>query len=224
MYTFNCEIYHILNYPKNSCLLSHCITMNRFVIADPKRCIGCFACQAACVENHQRVGLQAYPRLFVTHTPAGTMPVQCRHCEDAPCASVCPVKAISFKDHSVQLNESLCIGCKMCALACPFGTILPGGTPIPIYEFNVGRYAYVNSPFQPEPMYLREMSLQKLLSLLSWNVGQKTVAIKCDLCHFSEDGPACIRACPHKALSLIDAQTTAETTLAMRMKAIAVRT
>ena len=44
-----------------------------FVIADSRRCIGCFACQAACVENHRRVGLQAYPRLIVTYTPAGTM-------------------------------------------------------------------------------------------------------------------------------------------------------
>ena len=193
--------------------------MNQFVIADPAHCIGCFACQAACVETHLKAGLQAYPRLFVTHTPAGTMPIQCRHCEDAPCAIVCPVKAISFKDHSIQLNESLCIGCKMCALACPFGAILPGGTPIPTLEFNVGRYAYINNPFQSESMHLREMNLQKLHALMAWNVGRKTVAVKCDLCTFNDEGPACVRACPHQALSLVNGQAT-ETERAVRMKTV----
>jgi hydrogenase-4 component A len=196
--------------------------MNRFVIAEPRRCIGCYACIAGCVENHRKAGLQAYPRLYVTHTPAGTMPVQCRHCEDAPCAVVCPVRAISFRDNSVQLNESLCIGCKMCALSCPFGAIVPGGTPVPKFEFNVGQYTYINTPYQPEPMYLRELSLRDRLSLLNWNVGQKTVAVKCDLCYFDEQGPACVRACPHKALSLVDAQTAYPTALVQQMKTVAV--
>ena len=195
--------------------------MNRFVIADPRRCIGCYACVAACAENHRRAGLQAYPRLMVTNTPSGTMPIQCRHCEDAPCAIVCPVKAITFENNSVALNESLCIGCKMCGLACPFGVILPGGTPVPAYEFNVGQYSYVNTPFQPGPMHLRELGFNDRLSLLTWNLGRKTVAVKCDLCYFSEEGPACIIACPHKALSLVDEQTTAKTTLAKRMKTVA---
>ena len=195
--------------------------MNSFVIADPRRCIGCFACQAACVENHRRMGLQAYPRLIVTHTPDGTMPVQCRQCEDAPCRVVCPVKAIVIKDNSIQLNESLCIGCKMCGLVCPFGVILPGGTPVPIYGFNIGQYSYVNTPYQSEPMRLREMDQQDFISLLGWHVGQKKVAIKCDLCFFDEEGPACIRACPHKALSLVDEKMKGPAGRVDRMKAVA---
>jgi hydrogenase-4 component A len=195
--------------------------MNRFVVADPRRCIGCFACQAACVENHQKVGLQAYPRLFITYTPAGTMPIQCRHCEDALCALVCPVHAITLKDHSVQLNESLCIGCKLCALACPIGAILPGGTPIHSCEFNRGFYSYINSPYQPGPMHLRDMSLQKQVSMLQSNIGQKTVAVKCDLCSFSEEGPACVRACPHQALRLVDGQNTANLDLVRQLKSVA---
>jgi hydrogenase-4 component A len=177
--------------------------VNRFVIADTRHCIGCFACQAACVENHRRVGLQAYPRLMVTNTPVGTMPVQCRQCEDAPCRVVCPVHAILLRENTVRLNEGLCIGCKMCGLACPFGVVLPGGTPIPVYGFSIGQYSYVNTPYQGEPMQLREMDEQDFLSLLAWNVGQSKVAVKCDLCYFDDDGPACIRACPHKALSLV---------------------
>ena len=92
----------------------------------------------------------------------------------------------------------------MCGLACPFGAIIPGGTPIPNLEFNPGQYLYINTPYQSGPMYLREIEMQERFSFLAWSIGQKTVAVKCDLCYFSEDGPACVIACPHKALSLVD--------------------
>jgi hydrogenase-4 component A len=192
--------------------------MYHFVIADNRKCIGCFACLAACTEAHRAVGLQAYPRLHVTRTPQGIMPIQCRHCEDAMCAMVCPVRAITHTDHSIQLNESLCIGCKMCALACPFGNILPGGTPVPGLELTEASYAYENTPLEPDPMYLREVSYQEQLSLLGWNIGQKTVAVKCDLCYFREQGPACVEACPHKALYLMDDKTQVPEPLLAQMK------
>ncbi|MTD86192.1 4Fe-4S binding protein, partial [Escherichia coli] len=43
----------------------------------------------------------------------------CNHCEDARCAVVCPVNASTRADGSVQLNESLCVSCKLCGIACP---------------------------------------------------------------------------------------------------------
>ena len=192
--------------------------MNRFVIADSKRCVGCFACQAACVENHLKAGLQAFPRLIVTYTPGGTMPLQCRQCDRPACAAVCPVKAISLRNGSVVLNESVCIGCKMCGLACPFGVILTGGTPIPSYGFNMGQYSYASDPYQSEPMHLRELDQPDFLSLLTWHIGQKKVAVKCDLCYFDPAGPACVRACPHKALALADPQGEAEVARGWQIK------
>ncbi len=33
--------------------------------------------------------------------------------------------------------------------------------------------------------------------------GVQTVAVKCDLCDFLPEGPACVRACPNQALRLI---------------------
>lgn len=68
---------------------------------------------------------------------------------------------------------------------------------------NLGNYAFINTPLEPDPMFLRELSYQEKLSLLQWNVGQKTVAVKCDLCYFNPEGPACVSACPHKALILV---------------------
>jgi hydrogenase-4 component A len=196
--------------------------MNRFVIADPRLCIGCYACVAGCAESHRQAGLQAYPRLYIIHTsPVGTMPIQCRQCEEPACAAVCPVKAITYQHSSTYLNESLCIGCKMCAVACPFGAIIPGGTPTPKFDFNVGQYTYLNTPYQADPMYLREFALQERLSLLNWNIGQKTVAVKCDMCYFREEGPACVSACPHKALSLIDEQTDQPQKFIEQAKAVA---
>jgi hydrogenase-4 component A len=178
---------------------------------------------AACVEAHREAGLQAYPRLYIVRTPpAGTMPIQCRHCEEPACATVCPVNAITRRENAIQIDEGLCIGCRMCALACPFGAIIPGGTPVPKFEFNVGQYTYVNTPYRPGPMYLRQFAMQERLSPLYWSIGQKTVAVKCDLCIFREEGPACVVACPHKALSLVDEQTVRPTGFTERIKTVAV--
>jgi len=50
-------------------------------------------------------------------------PKSCLHCEDAPCVTVCPTGA-SYKrtaDGIVLVNEDACIGCGLCAWACPYG-------------------------------------------------------------------------------------------------------
>lgn len=172
---------------------------NTFVIADPDRCLGCYTCMAACSVNHRKEGLQAQPRLFLTHSPVGTMPVQCHHCENAPCSLVCPVQAITIGDQGVQLNEGLCIGCKMCAYVCPFGAVTVNGT---------------NPPAREEPLSLKP-------SLLDWVPGKKQVAIKCDLCTFSSEGPACVQACPTKALQVVTGEDMEEWSKFRRLHAVA---
>ncbi|MDE2183710.1 MAG: 4Fe-4S dicluster domain-containing protein [Alphaproteobacteria bacterium] len=170
--------------------------MNRFIISAAELCKACGACEVACVQVHAAVGLQAYPRLHETKTSRGIVHIQCRHCEDAPCTDVCPVAAISHGIDTIDLNESTCIGCKMCALACPFGAIAAYGS-------------------SPQSQQLPDAGHDKITlpprsSLFEWFAGVRTVAIKCDLCYFRADGPKCVEVCPTRALRVIDDETFAD--------------
>ena len=197
--------------------------LNRFVIADPNKCIGCYTCMAGCVVKHEQAGLQAYPRLQVTHTRAGTMPIQCHHCDDPACAAVCPVKAISVQNQSVQINETLCIGCKMCSLACPFGAITPHGTlPPSLQETGTFEQHRFNAePRWPVPLYGQSGQMTELHPILAWSIGQKAVAVKCDLCQSSADGPECVRLCPTNALRLVESEDIERLSKNKRSSAVA---
>ncbi|WP_430934489.1 4Fe-4S dicluster domain-containing protein [Saccharicrinis sp. 156] len=49
----------------------------------------------------------------------------CRKCEDAPCMTVCPTDALERnKDGIITRALNLCISCKSCVTACPFGTLM----------------------------------------------------------------------------------------------------
>ena len=170
--------------------------MNRFVVAEPLWCTGCNTCLAACSDVHKTQGLQQHPRLALAKTSTITAPVVCHHCEEAPCLQVCPVNAISQRDDAIQLNESLCIGCKLCAVVCPFGAISASGSrPV---------NAHAQYVFQAEGSLKNgEENVLPQHALLRWEPGVQTVAVKCDLCDFLPEGPACVRACPNQALRLI---------------------
>ena len=98
------------------------------MLINTKKCIGCYACRTACQRQNDLLPDESfirfeerevgkYPNVTVEH-----IPLQCMHCEDAPCAAVCPTHATYITDSGVVLvDEEKCIGCKYCMMACPYG-------------------------------------------------------------------------------------------------------
>lgn len=102
--------------------------MNKFIFANPTLCAGCDACVDACAEAHKTAGLQAQARISIVRNGDAATPITCRQCNNAPCAKICPVGALKMGDGTVELDESKCIGCKLCAVVCPFGVISLSGS------------------------------------------------------------------------------------------------
>lgn len=50
------------------------------------------------------------------------VPLNCQHCDDPPCAKVCPTGATykRAEDGLVLVDSDKCIGCRMCMTACPY--------------------------------------------------------------------------------------------------------
>lgn len=118
------------------------------VLHDVTRCIGCRKCEQACnevnaldkperpfddlkvLDQERRTGEAAYTVVNKFEgTPDVFVKKQCNHCQEPACASACFVKALK-KDESgaVVYDESLCVGCRYCMVACPFN--------IPAYTYN----------------------------------------------------------------------------------------
>ena len=94
---------------------------------DPKKCTGCLQCEIACsMENTGAFGLsQSRIKVFKFHNEGRFVPYTCTQCAEAWCLKACPVDAISLDPETGAkvVNESTCVGCKVCTIACPFGTI-----------------------------------------------------------------------------------------------------
>lgn len=114
------------------------------IFPDVEACIDCGGCVVACKRtwdiepDEQRIsiatmlegeeaaaGLNANSARALREgkNPGETsIPMQCYHCENAPCVSVCPTDSLLKTDGDfVEVRDSLCIGCQYCLSACPFG-------------------------------------------------------------------------------------------------------
>ena len=118
------------------------------LVIDLDICVGCHACAVSCKEwNTGGYGAPLSDQDAYGAEPEGTwlnrihtyemkpdyaedapaqiihFPRSCLHCDDAPCVTVCPTGA-SYKrveDGIVLVNEDHCMGCGLCAWACPYG-------------------------------------------------------------------------------------------------------
>ena len=107
------------------------------IFVNPERCTACRTCEIACAVNRSSLSrrlpeaiyeaVPPLPRVRVEGVEAEKgFPIQCRHCEDAPCVDACPAGAL-YRDEGglVLVHDERCIGCWMCIMVCPFGAPQP---------------------------------------------------------------------------------------------------
>lgn len=101
--------------------------MQRSLHLDPGKCTGCLQCEMACSLDNEGVFNPAKSRIkvFTFHHQGRFAPFTCTQCDEAWCLHACPVDAIVI-DRATGAKlvlDNKCVGCKVCTIACPFGTI-----------------------------------------------------------------------------------------------------
>ncbi len=115
-------------------------------LIDVSKCIGCKACQTACMEWNdlrqepgQNVGVYDNPNdltenawtvmRFTEYDNEATGNLEwlirkdgCMHCEDPGCLKACPSPGaiVQYTNGIVDFHEEKCVGCGYCVTGCPF--------------------------------------------------------------------------------------------------------
>lgn len=124
------------------------------MVIDLKKCMGCQTCATSCkLSNNLPAGTWwntvytegmgtidtaagDYPNCTLQHWP-----VACQHCAKPECVAVCPTGASHVDEETgiVLIDNTICIGCKSCVEACPYGVrSYNDGEPKYAVEFAVG--------------------------------------------------------------------------------------
>jgi molybdopterin-containing oxidoreductase family iron-sulfur binding subunit len=186
------------------------------MVIDLDKCTGCMACAVACQEENnvsfredESNKLRSITWLEVFYLDNGKpypehrkayLPRPCQHCDsehDSPCTFVCPVNATKRDEENGLVNQIpvRCIGCRYCMAACPYHA----------------RYFNWWDTEWPKPM--EEMLTPEVSPRM------RGVVEKCTMCvqrlqrakdkafmegrrelHEGEYVPACVEACPAKAM------------------------
>ncbi len=101
--------------------------MQKSLSIDPSKCTGCLQCELACSLDNEGVFNPSKSRIkvFNFERKGRFVPYTCTQCSEAWCAEACPTNAITVdrETGAKVVSDSLCVGCKVCTIACPFGTI-----------------------------------------------------------------------------------------------------
>ena len=101
--------------------------MQRSLHISAEKCTGCLQCEMACSYENEGVFNPAKSRIkvFTFHEEGRFVPYTCTQCAEAWCMQACPVEAIVINatTGAKDVLEDVCVGCKVCTIACPFGTV-----------------------------------------------------------------------------------------------------
>ena len=158
--------------------------MNQFIVAESEACIGCRSCEVACVTAHHQGAYPSKreyftPRVKVIQGTHGNTAVFCHHCEDAPCANVCPTNAIEMKKLASpvkltdswtktevpELNSLKCVVCYYCHDFCP--VFLLYGEKGTIHPNTVGNQEVDVSELINQPVKISDDKLKVISQYLS---------------------------------------------------------
>ena len=93
----------------------------------PDKCTGCMQCELACswVQTGMFQPSRSLIRVNIFDEQASYAPYTCFQCDEAWCMNACPVNAISIDSNTGAkiVGDANCVGCSICTIACPFGTI-----------------------------------------------------------------------------------------------------
>jgi Fe-S-cluster-containing hydrogenase component 2 len=155
----------------------------QLMLIDLDRCTRCGACVDACVAAHDDGNTRLY--LDGPRYENYLVPLTCRKCLDPVCMIGCPVGAINRGNSGEIQVRDWCIGCRLCADQCPYGSI----------QMN-----HLSVPVEPDEQQWR---------LLGPDVEVKAVisrAVVCDMCSSLPGGPSCVYSCPHEAAIRVDSK------------------
>lgn len=176
------------------------IVGKKFVmVIDEAKCDGCKKCTEACQKMHYTESDREWIKVFKMKDSETTSPYffpkPCFHCDNPPCTKVCPVNA-TFKrqDGIVLIDNTRCIGCRSCMVACPYSTRF----------FNWSEPSVEQSMEVSGIQYSPEQGIPRRMGTVE----------KCDFCpDMIRQGklPACVIGCPMDALYFGDQNEDAVT-------------